>query len=65
MFACLLVPLHKILHQFENRLVGVDKEVLVGVEGGVIVLESVALLILKEDARHVAHRKGIMVAVAR
>ena len=60
----LFIFLHKILHQLENRLVGVNQEVLVGVECGVIVLESIALFILKENARHVTNGKGIVIAVA-
>ena len=57
------IPFHKIPHQPKHRPITIENGVLVGVEDGVVVLESVALLVLEEDAGHVARGKRVMVAV--
>ena len=56
--------LHKISHQLEHRLVAISAEGIKGVVNSVVERECVALLVLEEDAGHMACGEGIVVAVA-
>ena len=58
------IPLDKIPHQPEQRLVRVEHRVLPVVVDGVVVLERIATLVLEENARHVAQGERVVVAVA-
>lgn len=63
MSVSLLILLYKIVHQTEYRLVTIEADCLVGVEDGVVILEGIALLVLEEDAGHVARSERIVVAI--
>ena len=55
--------LNKVLHQTENWFVAVELDGLVRIIYGMVVLEGIALLVLEEDAGHMACGIGIMVAI--
>ena len=57
------IALHKIAHQTEDWLVAVETNGFVRIVDGVVVLESIALLVLQKDTGHMASGEGIMVAI--
>ena len=58
-----LILLHEVAHQLEHRNVTFETNGLVGIEDRMIILESIALFILQEDAGNMADGKRVMVAV--
>ena len=56
--------LNKVLHQTENWFVAVELDGLVRIIYGMVVLKGITLLVLEEDAGHMACGIGIMVAIS-
>ena len=59
-----LITFHKVSYQLEHRFIAFEADGLVGIINGVIEWESIAFLILEENARHVACSEGVVVAIA-
>ena len=55
--------LNKVRHQAENWFVTIKLNCLVGIIDGVVVLESITLLVLQEDARHMTCGIRVMIAI--
>lgn len=55
--------LNELRHEFENRRIGGEDGILVGILWGVVVFEGGTFLVLEHDARNVLQGEDIMVAV--